>query len=216
MNNVAEYIEHTLLNPLTNREDIAVLCDEILKYNFLGACVPPFLVREAVKKLESSNKVVSTVIGFPLGYTFTNVKVEETKKVIDEGADEVDVVLNLSAVKSNDWSIVRNEIESIAMATHMRGKKAKMILEVDYLNDAEILKVLDYCSVNEIDFVKTSTGYTKIAVTPERITFLRKNLPDTVSIKASGGIRTKEQALALIQAGAVRLGCSSSVDLVKT
>ena len=212
--NIFDSIEHTLLDPLTNRESIIKLCDEALLHNFLGVCIPPYLVRDAVRKFDGLDKITSTVIGFPLGYTFTNVKVEEIKKVIDEGADEVDVVLNLAAVKSKEWSVVKNEIDSVTMAAHMRGKKVKLIVEVDYLSDEEITKVLTYCIAHEVDFVKTSTGYSQKAITPEKVAFLRANLPESICIKASGGIKTKEVAIALIKAGASRIGTSSSLQLI--
>lgn len=212
--NIFRSIEHTLLDPLTNRESVIKLCDEALLHNFHGVCIPPYLVRDAVRKFEGLEKITSTVIGFPLGYTFTNVKVEEIKKVIDEGADEVDVVLNFAAVKSKEWSVVKNEIDSVTMAAHMRGKKVKLIVEVDYLSDEEIMKVLSYCIAHEVDFVKTSTGYSKIAITPEKVAFLRANLPETIGIKASGGIKTKDLAIALLNAGATRIGTSSSLQLI--
>lgn len=213
--NISTSIEHTLLDPLATRESVIKLCDEVITHDFLGACVPPFLVREAVKKFEGIDKIACTVIGFPLGYTFTNVKVEEIKKVIDEGVHEVDVVINLAAVKSKEWSVVRNEIESVTMAAHMRGRKVKLIVEVDYLTDEELLKIAGYCIANEIDFIKTSTGYSKKAITPEKVAFLRANLPENIGIKASGGIKSHKQAVALLEAGAVRLGSSSSKDLIK-
>ncbi len=212
--NIFDSIEHTLLDPLTNRESVIKLCDEALLHNFLGVCIPPYLVRDAVRKFDGLDKITTTVIGFPLGYTFTNVKVEEIKKVIDEGADEVDVVLNLAAVKSKEWSVVKNEIDSVTMAAHMRGKKVKLIVEVDYLSDEELMKVLTYCIAHEVDFVKTSTGYSKKAITPERVAFLRANLPESIGVKASGGIKTKEAAIALLQAGASRIGTSSSLQLI--
>lgn len=212
--NIFDSIEHTLLDPLTNRESVIKLCDEALLHNFLGVCIPPYLVRDAVRKFDGLDKITTTVIGFPLGYTFTNVKVEEIKKVIDEGADEVDVVLNLAAVKSKEWSVVKNEIDSVTMAAHMRGKKVKLIVEVDYLSDEELMKVLTYCIAHEVDFVKTSTGYSKKAITPEKVAFLRANLPESIGVKASGGIKTKEAAIALLQAGATRIGTSSSLQLI--
>jgi deoxyribose-phosphate aldolase len=213
--NLNQYIEHTLLHPLTTREEVSKLCDQAVEYNFLGVCVPPFLVRDAFKKLEDTSLVISTVIGFPLGYTFTNVKVEEMKKVIDEGAQEMDVVVNLSAVKSGEWSILRNEIDSVTTAAHMRGKQVKMILEVDYLTDKELNKLLEYCAETKVDFVKTSTGYSQKSIQPQLIQKMRASLPDSIGIKASGGIRDYTLAKSLVEAGATRLGTSASLDIWK-
>jgi deoxyribose-phosphate aldolase len=213
--NINQFIEHTLLHPLATREDVARLCDEAVQHNFCGVCVPPFLVRDAFKKLEDTSLVISTVIGFPLGYTFTNVKVEEMKKVIDEGAQEMDVVINISAVKCGEWSILRNEIDSVTTAAHMRGKKVKMILEVDYLEEKELGKLLEYCAETNVDFVKTSTGYSQKSIRPQIIERIREALPENIGIKASGGVRDYELAKSLVKAGASRLGCSASIEIIK-
>jgi deoxyribose-phosphate aldolase len=165
--------------------------------------------------LKNSNVKVATVIGFPLGYSATPSKATEIQKAIDDGADELDVVINVSAVKSGDWNYVQNDIKTVALATQMKGKIIKVILETGLLNKKEIKKLCEICTDVGVDYVKTSTGFNGEGATVEVVEYLRENLPSSIKIKASGGIRTTKKAKDMLEAGANRLGTSSSIKIVK-
>jgi len=211
---LAKLIDHTVLLPDCSSEDIEALCEEAHKHRFAAVCVPPYFVRDVVRKLEDSPVRVATVIGFPMGYACTPAKVEEVKRAIEEGVDEVDVVINICAVKNGHWAYVKNDIESMTMATHARGKVIKVILEVGLLDEEEIKQLCEICNQVGVNFVKTSTGLNGGA-TVEVITVLREQLNDQIKIKASGGIRNREAAEALIEAGAARLGTSAGTEIIK-
>lgn len=211
---LASYFDHTLLKPDTATADIRRLCAEAIDYKFAAVCVPPFFVPEAVQTLESYPVKVATVVGFPMGYSATPAKVEEIKRAIDEGVDELDVVINLCAVKNGNFNFVRSDIDSMTMAAHSKRKAIKIILETSMLSTDEIKHLCDICNELQVDFVKTSTGMNGGA-TPEVISLLRSHLNKQIKIKASGGIRTFFDAQQLIAAGAVRLGSSSSVQIMQ-
>lgn len=211
--NLAGVIDHTILLPDCTSEDIEALCDEAHKHKFKAVCIPPYFAREVVRKLENSPVQVATVIGFPMGYSCTPAKVEEVKRAIEEGVDEVDVVINICAVKNSHWSYVKNDIESMTMAAHSKGKVIKVILETNLLNEDELNQLCEICNQVGVNFVKTSTGINGGA-TVETVTKLRGLLKDDIKIKASGGIRNREQAEALIEAGAARLGTSAGAEIV--
>lgn len=174
----------------------------------------PYFVRKSKLWLSDSKVKVATVVGFPLGYSHTPAKVEEARRAIDEGADEIDMVINLIALKAGDWNYLKNELTSAATIVQLRGGKLKVILETGLLSETEIIKACELCKEMTVDFVKTSTGFIQPGATVEAVKLLRANLPKSIKIKASGGIRTKEFALELIEAGADRLGCSASVSIV--
>ncbi len=213
---MVEAIDHTLLKPDCTKEDILKLCEEANAHGFSAVCVPPFYVKECFNYLEDKHPKIATVIGFPMGYSATPAKVEEIKRAIDEGADELDVVINLCAVKSKNWAFLGNDIDSVTRATHLRGKVVKIILETSLLEKEELDKLCDICSKVGTDFVKTSTGFHKNSkpVDVEMIKYLRKILPDEIKIKASGGIRTLKDAKELLEAGADRLGTSSAIKIM--
>jgi deoxyribose-phosphate aldolase len=179
--------------------------------------VPPFFVQTAAQLLEDHfPKVkVATVVGFPMGYSSTPAKIEEIKRAFDDGADEVDAVINLCAVKGKNWSYVANDIDSMTTAARLKGKRIKLILETGLLNEEEIEKLSEYILHSEPDFVKTSTGFHGTGAELGKVLFLRKLLDDKIAIKASGGIKTKEDAIGFIEAGATRLGTSSGLELIK-
>lgn len=213
--NLASYIDHTILKPDTNTEDIRHLCEEAIAHQFAAVCVPPYFVKNAYQLLEDSTVKVATVIGFPMGYSATFAKVEEIKRAIDEGAHELDVVINLCAVKSRNWNYVQNDIASMTTATHLKARKIKVILETGLLTEEEIRRMAAICREVEPDFVKTSTGFSGGGATLQVVEMLREELNGTpIKIKASGGIRTAEDARAMIEAGAERLGSSSGVRIV--
>ena len=211
---LTSFIDHTILLPDCTSEDIEALCDEAHKHKFKAVCIPPYFVGEAVRRLEDSPVKVATVVGFPMGYSCTPAKVEEIKRAIEEGVDEVDVVINVAAVKNSRWSYVKNDIESMTMATHSRGKVIKVILETNLLESEEINQLCEICNQAGVNFVKTSTGMNGGA-TVEVIHTLSNLLNNEIKIKASGGIRNREQAEALIEAGAARLGTSTGPTIIK-
>ncbi len=212
---LASMIDHTILKPDCTEEEIRMICAEAREYGFASVCVPPYFVQSAAKFLKDSKVSVSTVIGFPMGYGPTSGKIEEIKRAFICGADEVDAVINIAAVKSGDWNHVHNDIDTMARMTHMRSKTIKFILETDFLTREEALKLCEICTECEADFVKTSTGYNGKGNQPDVIRFLKEHLSGKAKIKASGGIRTREQAEELIRAGADRLGCSASIAIIK-
>ena len=212
--NLASYIDHTVLRPDCSLDAIEAVCEEAKVHQFKAVCIPPYYVGEARKFLEGSTIKVATVIGFPMGYSAIPAKVEEIKRAIIEGVDELDVVVNISAIKKNDWAHVRNEVDSITRAAHLKGKIIKLIFETSLLNDQEIRQLCELCSELEVDFVKTSTGFNGKGAKVETVKLLRSLLSDQIKIKASGGIRTREDAEKLIDAGADRLGSSSGVKII--
>lgn len=210
------YIEHTILKAKATFSDIDKIIDEALKNNFLGICIPPCYIKHAKEKLKNKNIKLVTVIGFPLGATESDVKAFEAKKAIDNGADEVDMVINIGFARSNRWDLVEEDIKKVREATS--NKVLKVILETDYLNDDEIKKVCEICVKQKADYVKTSTGFAKngVGATIEKIKMLSSLVkPYGLKVKASGGIKTKEDALSLIEAGADTLGTSSGCEIVK-
>ena len=212
---LARYIDHTILKPDCTSEDIKRICEEAIEYGFCAICIPPYYIRQAARLLEETPVKIATVVGFPMGYAAIPAKVEEIKRAIDEGADEIDVVVNIAAVKNGDWAHVRNDIDGVTIAVHLKGKRIKLILETSLLEENEILKLCNICKEVGVDFVKTSTGY-QGGATLEQIKTLRSNLPDTIKIKASGGIRNAEAARQMIEAGADRIGTSAGVSIAKT
>lgn len=213
--NLASKIDHTLLKADASEKEVKKICAEAKEFGFAAVCIPPYFVRKCKLWLTDTNVKVATVVGFPLGYAHTPAKVEEARRAIDEGADEIDMVINIIALKAGDWNYLKNELTSAATIVQLRGGKLKVILETGLLTDAEIIKACELCKEMTVDFVKTSTGtFIQPGATVEVVKLLRANLPKTIKIKASGGIRDKEFALQLIEAGADRLGCSASVSIV--
>jgi deoxyribose-phosphate aldolase len=207
-------IEHTILKADTSAEEIKNLCTEALEHKFFGVCVPPYFVKLAAQSLKDSEVKIVTVIGFPLGYNTTPAKVEEARKAIDEGADEIDMVMNIAALKNGNFNFVLNDIQSVGTLVQLKSKKLKVIIETALLTEEEKLKACEICTEAAVDFVKTSTGFAKSGATVEDIKLLRANLPAKIQIKASGGIKTKEQAEALVKAGADRIGTSNGPGLL--
>ncbi|MCR9286000.1 MAG: deoxyribose-phosphate aldolase [Bacteroidetes bacterium] len=213
--NLTKFIDHTILKPNCTKADIERICEEADLYQFPTVCIPPFFVKDAANILEDKLVKVGTVIGFPMGYSTTAAKVEEIKRSINDGADEVDVVVNVCAIKSEQWNYVRNDIDSATRAVHLKGKVIKIILETCLLTASEIKRVCDFCTEIGVDYVKTSTGFNGEGATNETVAYLKSLLPSNIKIKASGGIKSQNQAIELIEAGANRLGCSSSLQIVE-
>lgn len=213
--NLASFIDHTILKPDCDLSAIQKVCEEALQHQFAAVCIPPYYVPQASSLLANSAVKVATVIGFPMGYATTAAKVEEIKRAIDEGVDELDVVINLCALKNGEWKYVSSDLDRMITAAHLKDKQVKVIIETGLLQDSEIQKCCDICRELSADFVKTSTGYSGEGATVRVVQLIAASLKDSgVKIKASGGIRTREDAQRLIDAGAQRLGCSASVSII--
>ena len=209
-----KYIDHTILKPTCLVSDIEKLCAEAKQYDFAAVCVPPNFVKLAKEKLLGSSVQVATVIGFPFGYSATEAKIAEIILAMVDGADELDVVANIAAIKNGDWSAIADEINHIMPIIRSKNKVVKIIIESGVLTDDEIIKCCDIYGIAGIDYLKTSTGYAEKGASVEAVKLFRKHLPDQVQIKASGGIRDYAAAKLMIDAGATRIGCSAGVAIV--
>ena len=205
-------IDHTLLSPQATREQIFKLCEEASIYKFYSVCINPFNVLYAAPLLSGSGVLVCTVIGFPLGASTTDTKVFETKQAIKDGAHEIDMVVNIGAVKDKNWEYVKQDIKAVVNAAEK--KTVKVILETCLLNDAEKIKVCELASEAGAQFVKTSTGFSTTGATLEDVQLMKKNILPNMEVKASGGVRDLAAAEAFIAAGATRLGTSSGVAIM--
>ena len=213
MKNINRYIEHTILKPGVTRQEIEKTVTEGIENQFVGVCVPPFWVKSARKLIGNHDLQLVTIAGFPFGYNMTSVKLAEIEQAIGDGADEVDIVWNLSAFKSAmNWAKI--DIAKCAEILHDRQKVLKVIIETAYLDNEEIKQACAICSDAGADFVKTSTGFAASGARVDHIRLMRSVLPSHVGIKAAGGIRDFETATALIQAGADRIGTSSGVSIM--
>ncbi len=210
-----QYIDHTILKPTTLLADITKLCTEAKEYQFAAVCIPPNFVKKAKSLVAGSHVKVATVIGFPFGYSAVEAKIAEILLAMVDGADELDVVINISAIKNNDWLYLANEINHIMPIIRAKNKVIKIIIESGILTDDEIIKCCEIYGLAGIDYLKTSTGYAEKGATVEVVKLFRLHLPEQVQIKASGGIRDYAFAKALIDAGATRLGCSAGVAIVQ-
>ena len=208
----SKYFDHTLLKPETTLQQIQQLCAEATTYHFFSVCIPPYYVKTAKECLEHSDVKVCTVVGFPLGHATTATKAFETQDAINNGAQEIDMVLNISALKNNHDSFVLEDIQAVVQSAN--GNIVKVILETCLLSDEEIIRACHLAQQAGAHFVKTSTGFSKAGATVEHIALMRKTVGPDFGVKASGGIRNKKIAEQLIAAGASRLGASASVDIV--
>ena len=206
-------IDHTLLKPDASIEAIEKLCEEALKYDFASVCVNPGFVPLCAKLLKGSNVKVCTVIGFPLGATLPSVKVYETKEAVREGADEIDMVINVSQLKAKNDAYVYQEIKDIKAACD--GKLLKVIIETCLLTDEEKVRACELSVKAGTDFVKTSTGFSTGGATAEDVALMRKTVGPHIGVKASGGVRTHEDMVEMVKAGANRIGTSNGVKLLE-
>lgn len=209
---IAEYIDHTLLKPDASFSDIQKLVAEAIEYKFFSVCVNPCYVATCAELLKGTSVKVCTVIGFPLGATSTAVKAFETKKAIDDGADEIDMVINIGALKSKKFLLVEDDISEVVKAAN--DKVVKVIIETALLTDEEIVKASQLSEEAGAHFVKTSTGFNGTGATLEGVKLMGSAITNKMRIKASGGIRDYETAMKFIAAGASRLGTSSGVSIV--
>lgn len=213
--NIASFIDHTALKPATLSSDIIRLCSEALVQNFAAVCVPPHYVKTARSLTAGYPVKTATVIGFPFGYNCIKAKATEIQKAIDDGADELDVIINLSALKEGDYNYLSKEIVALLQPVRLHRKIIKVIIESGILTENEIIQGCELYARHKVDFVKTSTGYAEKGATVENIKLMRSSLPSEIKLKASGGIRTFAFAKELIDAGADRIGTSSGMTIVK-
>jgi len=215
---MAKMIDHTNLSPTATVDDIKELCEEAKEHEFASVCVNPIYVPLSAKLLEESSVKVCTVVGFPLGANTTEVKSYETRNAIKNGAQEIDMVMNIGAFKSGAYEIFKADIKAVVDATKKAGVSSdiivKVILECCYLDEEEIVKACEIAKDAGVDFVKTSTGFGDYGARVEDVSIMRKTVGRDVGVKASGGIKNFEQALEMLDAGANRIGASSGVTIV--
>ncbi len=213
--NLAKMIDHTLLKPDATQQEIAQLCFEARKYGFASVCVNPTWVGLCAQLLQGSQVKVCSVIGFPLGATAPEVKAFEANNAIDHGAVEIDMVINIGALKARDLELVAKDIRGVVYAAHARGAIVKVILETALLNDEEKTIASLLSKEAGADFVKTSTGFAGGGATVHDVALMRKAVGPEMGVKASGGVRTYEDAEKMIQAGATRIGASAGVKIIQ-
>jgi deoxyribose-phosphate aldolase len=212
---MAHMIDHTLLKPDATQDQIAQLCYEARKYGFASVCINPANVKLCAQLLKDSGVPVCTVVGFPLGATSTETKVFEAQQAVRDGATEVDMVINVGALKSRDYELVERDIASIARVCHAGNAMLKVIIEAVLLTDEEKVTGCQLAMVAGADFVKTSTGFGPGGATLEDVALMRRVVGPTMGVKAAGGIRTYEDAQKMIAAGASRIGASASVRIMQ-
>lgn len=212
---IAHIIDHTLLKPDATQAQIAQLCYEARKYGFAAVCVNPANVKLAAQLLKDSPVAVCTVVGFPLGATLTEVKAYEAQKVIEDGATEIDMVINIGALKSKDYDLVKRDIATVVRTCHNNGAICKVIIEAALLTDEEKIKACQLAKEAGADYVKTSTGFGPGGATVEDVALMRRVVGPEMGVKAAGGIRTFEAARQMIKAGATRIGASAGVKIVQ-
>jgi len=211
---LASMIDHTLLRPEATPDDVAKLCEEAREYHFATACVNPTYVRLASELLHGSGVKVCSVAGFPLGASTSETKAFEARKAIEDGAQEVDMVINVGALKAGDHKQVRTDIAGVVEVCHQAGAACKVIIEAGLLANEEKRRACELAKEAGADFVKTSTGFIAGGATVEDVALMRSVVGERMGVKASGGIKTYEQARALVEAGATRLGASAGVAIL--
>jgi len=211
---IEQYIDHTLLKQQASEEDIIKICAEAKEYGFASVCVNAYYTSLVSKELKGSNVKTCIVVGFPLGATTKEAKAFEAKQAIENGAEEIDMVVNVGAIKSNKYDVVKDEIKAVVDAAKGNAL-VKVIIETCLLTDAEKVKVCEIAKEVGANFVKTSTGFSTGGATVHDIKLMRKTVGPDMGVKASGAVRTAEDAKAVIEAGASRIGASSSIAIVK-
>ena len=210
---INQYVDHTLLKAVATKKDIEKLCNEAKEYEFYSVCVNGANVAEAYKQVKDTNVKVAAVIGFPLGAMATDVKVFEAKKAIEDGASEIDMVINVGALKDGNYEYVEKEIAEIKKA--IGDNVLKVIIETCYLTDEEKVKACELSVNANADFVKTSTGFGTGGATFEDVELMKKTVGDKAEVKASGGVKDLDTAKKYIELGATRLGTSSGIEIIK-
>ncbi|WP_195926968.1 deoxyribose-phosphate aldolase [Turicibacter sanguinis] len=210
---VNKYIDHTILKPETTKAQILTLCEEAKQFNFASVCVNPTWVATCANELKGTDVKVCTVIGFPLGATFKEVKAYETKLAIENGASEIDMVINVGAAKDQNWELVYEDIKAVVETAN--GVLVKVIIETCLLTDEEKVKACEMAVKAGAHFVKTSTGFSTGGATAADVALMRQTVGESVGVKASGGVRTAEDMKVMVEAGANRIGTSGGVSLVQ-
>lgn len=213
---LSHYIDHTILKQTTVDRDIEKLCHEAQSYNFASVCVPPNFVKMSTELLKDTSVKVATVIGFPFGYSCIQAKEAEIKQALEDGADEFDIVLNISNIKNEKWDEIKKEVNTLNSLVQSQNKISKIIIESGILSDKEIIICCQICAENNVNYVKTSTGYAESGASIRSVKLMRENLPESIKIKASGGIRTAQNVIDLIQAGAERIGASAGISIINS
>lgn len=212
---IAKMIDHSLLNPKMTDKELEEGCRIAAKYNVASVCIKPYFVKQAVKMLSGTGVKTGTTIGFPHGGHLTNIKVIEAEQALSDGAEELDMVVNIGKVLSLDWDYVTNDIRSVVEIAHSCSAIVKVIFENFYLQDEHKIKLCEICGKVGADFVKTSTGYAEGGATLEDIKLMRKYSPLNVQVKAAGGIRTFDQVLEVRALGVTRIGATRTVDILE-
>ncbi|MDO5018034.1 MAG: deoxyribose-phosphate aldolase [Lagierella massiliensis] len=211
--NLNKMIDHTILKADAKVEDVIRYCNEAKEYDFMSVCVNSCHVKEVSKQLQGSDVKVCCVVGFPLGAMGTEAKAFETSYCVKNGADEIDMVINIGALKDGNFELVQKDIEEVVEAAS--GKVVKVIIETCLLTDEEKIKACELAKAAKAHFVKTSTGFSTGGATVEDVKLMKSVVKDELKVKASGGVRTKEDAIKMIEAGADRIGASSGINIVK-
>ena len=210
--NLCEYIDYTNLSKIATVDDIIKLCEEAKKYHFPTVCVSPYYVKAASEYLQDSTVEVCTVVGFPNGYNTMKTKQYEAIEAINDGAKEIDMVININALKNKDYDYIKEEIETIRDS--LDGRVLKVIIETCLLSKEEIIKMTEICNETFVHFIKTSTGFDVEGAKVQDIELIKKHKNDVLEIKASGGIHKREDAIKLLEAGATRIGTSHALDII--
>lgn len=213
--NIETTIEHSILKPDVSIDEIRKYCEEAIEYHFTAVAVPPLFVKTAKEFIGERNIFVATVIGFPYGYNAIESKLAEVVLALVDGADELNMVINMLALKNNDWQYLAREINTILPVIRSKRKKIKVIIECALLSNEEIIRCCDLYGAAGVDFIQTSTGIAENPVTIEMVLLIRKHLSDQVQIKVDGDVDDYDKALAYIKAGISRIGSSQSVQIVK-
>ena len=211
---IAKMIDHSLLNPILTDSELEAGCQLAIDYNVGSVCIMPYYLKRCAELLKGTTVMASTTIGFPHGINTTDIKIAEAKQALVDGGQELDMVVNISKVLSDDWDYVRNDIKAVIDITHEQGQKVKVIFENCYLNDEQKIKLCQICSELGADWVKTSTGYGTGGATNEDLILMRKNTPANIQVKAAGGVRTYERLLEVRQLGVNRVGASATAKIL--
>ena len=215
LKDIAKMIDHSLLNPALTVDQLEQGIQIALKYEVASVCIMPFYLKRCSELLKGSGVKASTTIGFPHGGHATPAKISETKQALDDGCEELDVVVNISQVISGNWDYVRSEIAAIIELIHTSHQKVKIIFENCYLNDTQKIRLCKICGELKADWVKTSTGYGISGATPEDVMLMRKHSPSLVQVKAAGGIRDLDTLFMFREIGATRIGCSRTAEILE-
>lgn len=210
---LCRYFDHTILNPAATRDEVVQVCKEAVEYNFFSVCVNPVHIKMVSRELSGSNVKVCSVVGFPLGAARPDIKAAETGAAISDGAHEIDMVINVGALKDNDLAFVEKDIKAVVEAANRRD--VKVIIETCLLNEEEKINACKMAQKAGASFVKTSTGFSTGGATCEDVALMKKTIGSHMKIKASGGIKTLEQAVSMIEAGADRIGASAGIAIIK-